>query len=81
MTTENYKIVKSAIGDFVTEMHKDPQPEQLLYKSNFYDQYMKKFVGKPAPGLPIKELEANQANELYQTTKSVKEQKLDKKEI
>ena len=34
---------------------------------------MKKFAGKPAPALPIKDLEANQANELYATTKSVKE--------
>ena len=49
MTTENYKVVKSAIGKFVPEMHKDPEPEQCLYKSNFFEQYMKKFVGKLPP--------------------------------
>ena len=48
-------------------MHKDPEPEQFLYKSNHYDTYMKKFVGKQPPAVLNKESEVNQVNDFYQT--------------
>ena len=79
MTTENYKVVKSVIGKFVNEMHKDPEPEQSLYKSNFYEQYMKKFVAKPPPAPQIKE-DTDRATEFNQTSKYVRDSYLDPKE-
>ena len=55
MTRENYTRVKEAVGKYVAGIQREPEPEQAIYKSYYYPQYVKRFDAKAPPAEAIKD--------------------------